>query len=141
MVKPGGICVISSVMLFGIHGYPNDYWRFTPEGLRVLLGEFDDVSVAGMGEPESPVFVFGIGAKGRELGVDLASMPSLVAAQEAHERASGKVRLGPDALLAEGARPRRRKAAAPDRSRADRRQAHPLAADRARPARSPTGIR
>jgi len=95
VVKPGGICVISSVMLFGIHGYPNDYWRFTPEGLRVLLGGFDEVSVAGMGEPESPVFVFGIGAKGRELGVDLASMPSLIAAQQAHETAPGKVRLGP----------------------------------------------
>jgi SAM-dependent methyltransferase len=95
VLRPGGICVLSSVMLFGIHGYPNDYWRFTPEGLRVLLGRFDDVDIAGMGEPESPVFVFGIGAKGRELGVELDSLPSLVSAQEAHERAVGKVRLGP----------------------------------------------
>ena len=95
VLSPGGVCVISSVMLFGIHGYPNDFWRFTPEGLRVLLGRFDDVSVASMGEPESPVFVFGIGAKGRELGVDLSEMPSLQAAQAAHEAARGKVRLGP----------------------------------------------
>ncbi|MDQ2675675.1 MAG: class I SAM-dependent methyltransferase [Actinomycetota bacterium] len=95
VISPGGICVVSSVMLFGIHGYPNDYWRFTPEGLRVLLDRFDDVSVASMGDPESPVFVFGIGAKGRKLGVELAEMPSIRAAQQAHENAYGKVRLGP----------------------------------------------
>ena len=95
VLSPGGICVISSVMLFGIHGYPNDYWRFTPEGLRVLLSRFDDVSVASMGEPESPVFVFGIGAKDRTLGIELSEMPSLRAAQAAHEAAHGKLRLGP----------------------------------------------
>ena len=95
VIAPGGICVLSSVMLFGIHGYPNDYWRFTPEGLRVLLDPFDDVSVASMGEPDSPVFVFGVWAKGRQLGIDLAEMPSLQAAQRAHNEARGKVRLGP----------------------------------------------
>jgi SAM-dependent methyltransferase len=37
VTAPGGVCVISSVMLWGIHGYPSDYFRFTPEGLRSLL--------------------------------------------------------------------------------------------------------
>src|SRR6476469_9346489 len=58
----GGVCVISSVMLFGIHGYPNDYFRFTPEGFRALLSPFDDVWVAGVGDPNIPFQVVGIGA-------------------------------------------------------------------------------
>src|ERR1700733_12249936 len=49
VVSPdGGVCVLSSVMLIGIHAYPSDYWRFTPDGLRVLLDGYDDVDAAGM---------------------------------------------------------------------------------------------
>jgi SAM-dependent methyltransferase len=90
-----GLCVISSVMLMPVHGYPSDYWRFTPEGFRVLLANFDDLDVAAMGDREIPYWVFGAGAKGRELGVRLREMPSLVDAQRAFERAEGKVRIGP----------------------------------------------
>ena len=91
----GGVCVITSVMLFGIHGYPSDYWRFTPEGFRTLLEPFDDVDVAFMGDPDCPFWVFGAGAKGRELGVRLADMPTIRREQAEWERAEGKVRVGP----------------------------------------------
>ena len=91
----GGVCVISSVMLFGIHGYPNDYWRFTPEGFRTLLSPFDDVWVEGVGDPDIPFQVVGIGGKGRQLGVKLDSFPSLAKAQARWERAEGEVRVGP----------------------------------------------
>ena len=32
-----GILLISSVMYFPIHGYPQDYWRFTSEAFKSLL--------------------------------------------------------------------------------------------------------
>ncbi len=64
----GGICLISSVMLIGIHAHPSDYWRFTPAGFRVLLDDFEGVDVAGVGDPGHPFFVFGIGGKGRDPG-------------------------------------------------------------------------
>src|SRR3954454_3418575 len=51
VVADDGVCVISSVMLFGIHGYPNDYFRFTPECFRSLLAGFDSAWVAGIGNP------------------------------------------------------------------------------------------
>jgi len=95
VLADGGLCVISSVMLFGIHGYPEDYWRFTPEGFRTLLAPFDDVWVAGIGDPDMPFQVVGIGAKQRELSVSLASFPSLGVAQQQWERADSKVRIGP----------------------------------------------
>ncbi|MDQ3608956.1 MAG: class I SAM-dependent methyltransferase [Actinomycetota bacterium] len=95
VVADGGLCVISSVMLFGIHGYPNDYFRFTPEGFRSLLGGFDDVHVTGVGDPDIPFQVVGVGVKGRRLDVDLAELPSLAAAQARWHDATDGVRIGP----------------------------------------------
>lgn len=92
----GGVAVISSVMLFGIHAYPNDYFRFTPEGLRSLLAQgFDDVWVAGMGDPSIPTQVIGVGMRGATLDLSLDRLPSLAAAQAWYEAAPGKLRIGP----------------------------------------------
>lgn len=95
VVADGGVCVISSVMLFGIHGYPNDYFRFTPEGFRALLEPFDDVWVAGVGDPDIPTQVVGVGARGRRLELSFDGFPSLVAAQASWEEARGAYRVGP----------------------------------------------
>jgi len=95
VVGGGGVCVISSVMLFGIHGYPGDFFRFTPEGLRSLLGGFDEVSVAGVGDPEIPVQVIGVAAKGRALGLTVDALPSVAAAQARWQAAADGVRVGP----------------------------------------------
>jgi SAM-dependent methyltransferase len=77
----GGICVIASVMLFGIHAYPNDYFRFTPEGFRSMLAPFDDVDATGIGDPRIPMQILGVGAKGRQIGLSLDQLPSVVEAQ------------------------------------------------------------
>ena len=96
VVSPhGGVCVISSAMLMGIHAYPNDYWRFTPEGFRVVLEGFDDVDVVGSGDPQAPFWVFGIGIKGGKLPFRLAELPSLERSQREYERAEGKIKVGP----------------------------------------------
>jgi SAM-dependent methyltransferase len=44
LLKPGGHIVVSVPFPWKIHGYPNDYWRFTPEGVKKLFYriEFDD---------------------------------------------------------------------------------------------------
>src|SRR4051794_21728691 len=92
----GGVAVISSVMLFGIHAHPNDYFRFTPDGFRALLDQgFDDVWVAGLGDPAIPMQVLGVGVRGAELDLSLARLPSLAAAQARYDAARGKVRIGP----------------------------------------------
>lgn len=90
----GGVCVIASVMFFVIHAYPSDYFRFTPEGFRAMLEPFDDVWVAGLGDPLLPVQVVGVGAKGRSLGLSLERLPSLAAEQRRWEEARGRVRVG-----------------------------------------------
>lgn len=114
--RDGGLCVISSVMLFGIHGYPNDYFRFTPEGFRSLLGGFDAAWVHGVGHPDIPFQVIGVGRNGGSLDLRAQDFPSLIEAQRRYEEHPGQVRLGVlnhprrevvRALL-ESVRPRRR---------------------------------
>jgi SAM-dependent methyltransferase len=65
IIKPGGILIITSVMDWPIHGYPNDYWRFTPEGFRSLLSDFPSVYVDSNGREDKPHTVIGIASKGR----------------------------------------------------------------------------
>ncbi|NNE56880.1 MAG: class I SAM-dependent methyltransferase [Hellea sp.] len=65
VLKPGGIAIMSSVFQFPIHGYPNDYWRFTPNGFRSLFHEYDGHLVYSYGQSElSPKTVTGVGFKG-----------------------------------------------------------------------------
>ena len=37
VLKPGGVLLLTAPMSWGLHYEPNDYWRFTPYGLHVLL--------------------------------------------------------------------------------------------------------
>jgi SAM-dependent methyltransferase len=94
VLRPGGVCVISSVMLFGIHGYPNDFWRFTPEGMKLLLEPFEHAWSTGVGEPDIPMQVIGVGARDRPLELSREDFPSLVAAQSKWE-APDRIRIGP----------------------------------------------
>ncbi|KKN10245.1 hypothetical protein LCGC14_1038590 [marine sediment metagenome] len=64
ILKSNGILIISSHMNFPIHGAPNDYWRFTPDGFRSLLKTFDLSFVEFYGDHINPPFVIGIGFKG-----------------------------------------------------------------------------
>jgi len=59
-----GIVILSSVMNFPIHSYPNDYWRFTPESFRSLLAPFRSRYVTALGRRDFPHTVIGVGFKG-----------------------------------------------------------------------------
>lgn len=63
ILKPGGITVISSVLNFPIHEFPADYWRFTPEGLNVLLSLFPVLSSYAAGKEIFPHTVVAVGFK------------------------------------------------------------------------------
>ncbi len=65
IIRPDGIAIISSVMQMRIHDYPHDYWRFTPEGFKVLLEPFAEAIVSYAGTEAFPHTVVGIGFKGR----------------------------------------------------------------------------
>jgi SAM-dependent methyltransferase len=47
VLKPGGICIHTSCLVNPIHFGPGDYWRFTPDGLRLLVDHTVDVVESG----------------------------------------------------------------------------------------------
>lgn len=63
ILSPKGIFILSSVMNYGIHNHPHDYWRFTPEAFQSLLKPFLLSVVTSAGKPTFPHTVIGIAFK------------------------------------------------------------------------------
>jgi len=73
VLKPGGFAVLTSALIFYIHSVPHDYWRFTPDGLRVLCEDFSHIHRCdGTGDLSFVIDVFS-GRGGRKVvpGTDL----------------------------------------------------------------------
>jgi SAM-dependent methyltransferase len=49
ILQVGGLCICLTPFLIRIHGYPDDYWRFTESGLRKLFDRFSHVEVESWG--------------------------------------------------------------------------------------------
>lgn len=47
VLKPGGIAIHATPFLIQIHGYPSDYWRFTPQALVLLCRNHGGVLASG----------------------------------------------------------------------------------------------
>lgn len=46
VLKSGGLILVSTPFLFPIHDSPNDFWRFTKYGLKLLFKDWDIVEVS-----------------------------------------------------------------------------------------------
>lgn len=52
VLKPGGIALHTTCFFLPRHNYPSDFWRFTPEALRLLVAKHGEViDVGGWGHP------------------------------------------------------------------------------------------
>lgn len=51
LLRPNGVLIVNTPFLVKVHPVPGDYWRFTPDGLEVLLraGGFTDLSIGSWG--------------------------------------------------------------------------------------------
>ena len=48
VLKQGGVVIITASGIgFPLHEYPNDFWRFTAAGLKILLKDFVKIEVLG----------------------------------------------------------------------------------------------
>jgi SAM-dependent methyltransferase len=47
VLKPGGVAVHTTCFINPIHGAPSDFWRFTPDGLRLLARDFSEIVCLG----------------------------------------------------------------------------------------------
>lgn len=63
VTAPGGLVLLTTAFGFDIHGFPNDYWRFTPAALRGLMEPYESVIYGWQGHTKSPRSVFVLGRK------------------------------------------------------------------------------
>jgi SAM-dependent methyltransferase len=63
ILEPGGVFVITSPLNFRIHGYPDDYWRMTPNCLRRMLEPYAARLAGFQGYHAFPHTVMGVGMK------------------------------------------------------------------------------
>lgn len=54
LLKPGGVLAVTTPFNFRLHGPSPDCWRFTDEGLKVLLADFVDVQIKAVEDPKRP---------------------------------------------------------------------------------------
>lgn len=52
VIRPGGWIVVTTLTTFHIHGYPDDFYRYTESGLHLLLSDagFVDIAIAYGGD-------------------------------------------------------------------------------------------
>src|SRR6266851_419241 len=72
VLRPDGVFLVSCPFYFHIHSYPSDYWRFTPEALKVLLADFPNKIIGWHGPSKRPanVWALALGAKRPALSPD-----------------------------------------------------------------------
>lgn len=63
VLRGDGLLVVSVPFTYRLHGFPNDFWRFTMSGVDVLLRQFPERIVYGLGPRLKPAFIFGVGVK------------------------------------------------------------------------------
>ncbi len=54
VLRPHGLLILTTVMHFKIHRAPKDYWRFTPDGMELLLSRFKILDCTLEGDSKRP---------------------------------------------------------------------------------------
>ena len=62
-LKPGGRAVITVPHLFPYHDEPDDFWRFTEYGIRLMLERFSTVEIKHRGYRRMPLTLFVVATK------------------------------------------------------------------------------
>jgi SAM-dependent methyltransferase len=60
VLRPDGALLVSCPFNVRIHNHPSDYWRFTPEGMKVLLEDYPHKIIGWHGPAERPENVWAL---------------------------------------------------------------------------------
>jgi SAM-dependent methyltransferase len=83
VLEPGGLFVITSPLNFRIHGYPDDYWRMTPNCLRRMMTPYAGRLTGYQGYHKFPHSVMSLGYKAPAPGDFTRKADALVLAYRA----------------------------------------------------------
>jgi SAM-dependent methyltransferase len=70
VLRPGGLILVGLPWAQPFHEMPKDYWRASPDGLRVWMSEFTEIRCACMAQERSALYtsVFFYGRKKMQIG-------------------------------------------------------------------------
>ncbi len=58
VLKPGGVSLHATCFMTEIHGAPGDFWRYTPDALKLLTREYSDIiDCDGWGNPYALIHI------------------------------------------------------------------------------------
>jgi SAM-dependent methyltransferase len=60
ILRPDGVVLVSCPFYFHIHAHPNDYWRFTPAALELVLEDFPVRVLGRQGSRTRPLHVWAV---------------------------------------------------------------------------------
>jgi len=60
VLRPDGALLVASPFYFHLHGYPSDYWRFSPQALELLLASYPSRVVGWQGPSRRPAHVWAL---------------------------------------------------------------------------------
>lgn len=60
VLRPDGALLVACPFYFYIHGYPSDYWRFTPQALELLLEDYPSKVLGWHGANKRPANVWSL---------------------------------------------------------------------------------
>jgi SAM-dependent methyltransferase len=83
VLRPGGVCVLSTRFLYPYHGAPKDYFRFTEDGLDHLFRGFSHVDVTPLGDRLESAWML-LPRRGRLWGRLVNVVDPLVASRRPH---------------------------------------------------------
>jgi SAM-dependent methyltransferase len=63
VLKPTGVCILSTRFMYPLHGRPGDYWRYSRYALELLFAEFSHTTVYPLGSRAAAVFDFYTGGR------------------------------------------------------------------------------
>lgn len=91
----GGVVLLSTAFAIRVHGYPEDYWRFTPRAMERLLEGMPSHLYGWQSHEKDPHLVFALGIKERRDDMDLLAEKWLADARARwQKRLPLRVRLG-----------------------------------------------
>lgn len=71
ILRPGGAVVLTTCFNFPVHNCPHDYWRFTPDAMRLLFPDLVSMEVTSDGDEAFPCGVYFKGRKPTERQLEL----------------------------------------------------------------------
>jgi SAM-dependent methyltransferase len=86
VLRPGGAFLVAVPFHFHIHDYPSDYWRFTPEALRLLLRDYPRKIVGWHGPETRPSNVWALAFRAGRPPITAAEYASYCEKMDRHAR-------------------------------------------------------